>query len=239
MEKLCIVMPAYNEEANIKEVVRQWYHVAKGVAAAGGTAELIVANDGSTDSTGRRLEALQHDMPLLSIIDKANSGHGPTLHMLYREAISRGADYIFQTDSDGQTDPAEFSGMWEKRHDHDIQIGLRRGREDGIGRHLVSSTLRLVAWLTFGVNLPDANAPFRLMRASAISPMLDIIPSDFFLTNVAVAAIGVKRGVSCRWMPVSFRQRTRGVSSINLRRIAGIGIKAIRDFRSINRRLSV
>ncbi|MEI3413041.1 MAG: hypothetical protein V8Q57_07525 [Blautia sp.] len=60
------------------------------------------------DNTYELLCACSKDRPLLVPLTKRNGGHGPTLLYGYRYAVDQDADYIFQTDSDGQTDPAEI-----------------------------------------------------------------------------------------------------------------------------------
>ena len=236
-DTLYIVMPAYNEEANIEEVVREWHPVCERIAAEGHCAKLLIANDGSKDLTGQKLAVLQAGYPYLVPLDKPNSGHGATVLYLYRKAIEDGADYVFQTDSDGQTRPDEFYEMWNNRNSYDFQIGTRGGRQDGLSRVIVTKTLRIVVWLMFHVWVKDANTPFRLMKADKLEPILRIIPADYNLANVAVSAIAVRWNYAIRWQPITFLPRQGGVNSINLRRIFRLGWKALADFRTINSRL--
>jgi len=236
-EKFYLVMPAYNEEANIQAVVRQWYPTIEQLRGEGVDATLAIANDGSKDSTYAVLRELAQQYPFLEAIDKPNSGHGATVLYLYRHALDAGADYVFQTDSDGQTDPAEFRRLWDARAEYDLQVGHRNHREDGFSRVMVTKVLKAVVRMTFGVNVTDANTPFRLMRAKALRSLLAQIPDDFFLANVAMSAIAVKRHMRTRWLPITFRPRQGGVNSINLPRIFKIGRKAVGDFYRINRSL--
>ena len=237
MDILYIVMPAYNEAANIEEVIRQWHPVCERVNSEGNMAKLVIANDGSKDDTFQIMKGLQGKYPCLVPIDKPNSGHGATVLYLYRYAIAEDATFVFQTDSDGQTLPEEFWQMWEHRHEYDFQIGTREGRQDGSSRVFVTKTLRLVVWLMFHVWVKDANTPFRLMNAKRLQAVMEYIPDDFFLANVAVSAIAVKKNEKMTWYPITFRQRQGGVNSINMKRIFKIGVKALGDFRRINRRL--
>lgn len=237
MEKLFIVMPAYNEAVNIEDVVKQWHPVAERINAEGGSCTIVVANDGSKDNTWEILSTLQAKYPHLTPLNKPNSGHGATVLYTYRYAIENGANYIFQTDSDGQTLPEEFWPMWESRSKASFHIGTRGGRQDGVNRVFVTKTLRLVVWLMFGVWVKDANTPFRLMHTDRLNTLMRYIPQDFFLANVAVSAIAVKKGESIAWYPITFRPRQGGVNSINMKRIFKIGWKALGDFREINRNL--
>lgn len=237
-EKIFIVMPAYNEEANIESVVKQWYPVVERLSREGHEAKLVIANDGSKDSTFEKMVQLKSHYPDFLPLDKANSGHGATVQYLYNFAVEKGADYIFQTDSDGQTDPNEFYDFWEKRRLYDLQVGHRNTRQDGFSRVVVTKVLKAVVSMTFGVVVTDANTPFRLMNVKAMKDVLDLVPDDFFLSNVAISAIAVKRQKKTRWTPITFKPRQGGVNSINLRRIFKIGYKAVGDFYRINRSLS-
>ena len=83
----------------------------------------------------------------------------------------------------------------------------------------------------------DANTPFRLMKTDRLQRILDVIPHDYGLANVAVSAIAVKWKEKLAWYPITFRPRQGGVNSINMKRICKIGWKALSDFRKINKSL--
>ncbi len=237
MKSIYFVMPAYNEEANIEDVIKQWHPICEKINQLGDNAKLVIANDGSKDNTFGIMTQLQEKYPFLIPLDKANSGHGATVLYLYRYAIDNGADYVFQTDSDGQTLPEEFWQMWENKEKYDFQIGTRGGRQDGGSRVFVTKTLRFVVWCMFHVWVKDANTPFRLLNIEKLKPILDIIPVDYNLANVAVSAIAVRWKYNIAWYPITFRPRQGGVNSINMKRIFKIGVKALSDFRMINRNL--
>lgn len=115
MDKLYIVIPAYNESENIENCVNDWYPVVV-AHNPGGDSRLVIINDGSKDNTYEILTELAKDRPLLQPLTKQNGGHGSTVLYGYRHAIKEGADYIFQTDSDGQTNPSEFEAFWSERN---------------------------------------------------------------------------------------------------------------------------
>ena len=199
--------------------------------------KLVISNDGSNDDTFTIMKNLTNKDPSFMPLDKPNSGHGATVIYLYRYSISSGADYIFQTDSDGQTNPEEFWQMWKNRNAYDFQIGYRKGRQDGASRVFVTKILQVVVWLMFHKWVTDANTPFRLMKANKLQPIINVIPQDFFLCNVAISAIAVKWNYRIGWYTITFRPRQGGVNSINLKKIFKIGIKAVSDFRKINKNL--
>lgn len=232
MEKLYIVIPAYNEQETIEDVAREWHEVVKGI---GEDSRLVIIDDGSKDQTYSVLCRLKEELPQLEPITKPNGGHGATVLYGYEYALKQGADYIFQTDSDGQTLASEFGQFWDARAEYSVQIGHRNHREDGFSRVVVTKTLKLVLRLIFGLKITDANTPFRLMTREILEKYLPSVPENFNLSNVMLTVLFVNGKEKIRFLPITFRPRQGGVNSINLKRITKIGIQAVKDFRRIKK----
>ncbi|MDR2767407.1 MAG: hypothetical protein LBB82_03670, partial [Treponema sp.] len=173
----------------------------------------------------------------LIALTKPNGGHGDTVLYGYQYALKNGADFIFQTDSDGQTLPGEFWQFWEKRGAFSILIGCRNCRQDGISRKFVTKVLKTVLWCVFGINIADANTPFRLMRHSILHKYIGKVPEHFNLANVMLTVFFVKFRENICFLPITFKPRQGGVNSINFKRIVKIGLQAIRDFYRIKKEL--
>ena len=231
-DKLYIVIPAYNEEENIDAVIRDWHPV---VEKTGPDSRLVIINDGSKDSTYEKMLELKAEFSQFEPLTKANSGHGSTILYGYNYALQQGADYVFQTDSDGQTLPEEFWQFWELRKEYAMVIGHRKGRQDGFSRVFVTKTLKLVCALCFHVSLTDANTPFRLMQREALADCLKSVPEDHNLSNVLISVVFAKKKLPVKYIKITFRPRQGGVNSINMKKIVKIGKKAWTDFRAINR----
>ncbi len=232
MDKLYIVIPAYNERDNIENVVNDWYPV---VEKYGTDSRLVIVNDGSKDDTYDILLKLSETRPQLEPLTKPNGGHGATILYGYDHAIKSGADYIFQTDSDGQTLPSEFDEFWKQREEYDMVIGHRKGRQDGFSRIVVTKTLKLVCRICFHVTITDANTPFRLMKAESLKKEIKYIPENYNLSNVIISVLFIKKGYKVKFIPITFRPRQGGVNSINMKKIFKIGKKALHDFAAINK----
>ena len=232
MDSLYIVMPAYNEEANIETTIKQWYPL---IADKAESSRLVVADSGSSDRTHFLLEKLQAAYPKLEILSDTGRFHGPKVMALYKYAIEKKADYIFQTDSDGQTDPAEFSAFWEERDGYDALIGNRNVRGDGADRAFVEKVVCLLVFLIFGVRVPDANAPFRLMKGSLVAKYIDRLPADYELPNIMMTVYFAFYKEKLKFNVISFKPRQGGKNSLNIPRIVGIGIKAIKDFAALKK----
>ncbi|MCR5790666.1 MAG: glycosyltransferase family 2 protein [Lachnospiraceae bacterium] len=227
MDVLYIVMPAYNEEANIESVVRAWYPLLNGKPE---TSRLVVADSGSTDRTHEILSALSRELPQLEILSETGKQHGPKLMALYGYAIEKQADFVFQTDSDGQTDPAEFDAFWNRRNEYAGIFGNRTVRGDGRSRAFVERVVCLLLKLYFGVKVPDANAPFRLMRSEILKKYTGRLPADYNIPNIMLTTYFVYFGEKTDFPVISFRERQGGENSINIRKICGVGWKALSDF---------
>lgn len=235
-DTLYIVMPAYNEAENIASVVEQWHPVVSKINenAQSQDSKLVIFNDGSKDDTLSVLQSLEAFHPYLQVVDKPNSGHGATLIEAYEYALSHGADFVFQTDSDGQTDPDEFWAFWESRDENDMVIGARSERQDGFARVVIAKVLRFVVKRSFGVECEDVNTSFRLMSAETLQKNLAFVPRGFNLTNVLLTVVYTKQGQRIKYIPITFKQRQGGVNSINVKSIIGIGKQAVKDFRELN-----
>lgn len=231
MEKLYIVIPAYNEEETIESVIKEWHPI---VAQIGNGSKLVIIDDGSKDRTYSIMKNLaeiyEHFIPLT----KTNGGHGATVLYGYHYALEQGADYVFQTDSDGQTLPSEFWDFWKRKDKYAMVIGNRKGRQDGLSRVFVTKTLKIVCFICFHVSVTDANTPFRLMQAKVLKENIKLVPDNFNLSNVIISVIYAKKKLPVKYLPITFRPRQGGVNSINMKKIIRIGKQALKDFIKIN-----
>jgi len=230
--ELVVVMPVYNEAANISSVVREWFGCLDKVVPH---FLLLALNDGSTDETATILASLTEDLgSRLRAVNKPNSGHGSSCREGYELALGEGAPWILQVDSDGQCDPAFFEEFFTNRAAYDCLFGNRRTRDDGLGRVVISFCCRVLLWLTTGTYLKDPNVPYRLVRASALRTALRSIPEDFNLQNIALTFV-LQREQALRWkhFPIHFRARQAGENSINYRKIAAMGLNFLHDLSRI------
>lgn len=236
MEKLYIIIPAYNEQDNLKALIKDWYPIIE-QHSADNSSRLVIINDGSKDNTYVVLKDLAKSRPMMEVLTKENGGHGDTLLFGYRYAIENGADYIFQTDSDGQTSPSEFESFWNNRQEYDAVFGDRTKREDGKSRAFVERVLCIILKMVFGVKIPDSNAPFRLMRSSYVDKYIRMLPEHYNLPNVMLTTLGTYYNEKILFLPITFKNRQGGKNSINIRKIVSIGMKALKDFRDIRKKL--
>lgn len=227
-DNLYVVMPAYNEEETIEGVVKEWYKV---LSLGSINSRLVVADAGSKDNTHKILLKLKKQYPQLEIVSDSKKEHGPKLIYLYDYAIKNDANYIFQTDSDGQTNPNEFAKFWNSRKEYDIILGNRVVRGDGKARAFVEKVVCFLLGIYFKVKVPDANAPFRLMKCDVVKKYLDRLPKEYNLPNIMLTTYFVYYKEKVKFMEITFKPRQGGVNSINIKKIVKIGFRALGDFK--------
>lgn len=209
------------------------------IMLGGGTSRLVIIDDGSKDSTYSIMQEYAKERPLFTPLTKPNGGHGPTVLYGYRYAIENHADYVFQTDSDGQTNPAEFEAFWNSKDSYDAIIGNRSVRGDGKDRKFVENTVCFLLKLVFGVKVADANAPFRLMKTSVVEKYIKKLPPDFNLPNIMFTTYFVYFKEKVKFIDITFKPRQGGTNSINIKKIFKIGWKALFDFIKLRREIEL
>ena len=221
-------------------MINGWYPLIESIDdGAESGSKLVVIDDGSKDDTFKIMQKYAETHPDFVPITRPNAGHGATVLYGYNYAVKEKADYVFQTDSDGQTLPNEFKEFWKLRKDYDMVIGCRNARQDGKSRVFVSQILKLVIRICFGVTIIDANTPFRLMQVGTLKKYIGLIPQGFNLSNVILSVIYAKMECRVKFIPITFRPRQGGVNSIDMKKIFKIGRKAMKDFRAINHALKM
>ncbi len=207
--QLAVVIPVYNEEACIAQVLGDWTAALDELKI---DYRIIALNDGSRDRTQEILGEMP-PTPRLELVDKPNSGHGPTILMGYRSAV-QAAEWVFQCDSDNEMPASHFKRLWEIRDSYDALFGFRTGRKSSIDRKIVSFLSRLVAGMLFGTGVKDVNVPYRLIRAEILEKIISDIPPDTFAPNIIISGMLCKSGAKIANIPVPHVLRKTGKVSI-------------------------
>lgn len=210
--ELTIVMPVYNEEEIIQKVITDWYDTLTKLEI---NFKILAINDGSKDKSLIKLNEIKASLKesdRLEVIDKKNSGHGPTILLGYNKA--KDSEWIFQIDSDDELLPTEFGTFWRHRHHYDFLIGKRRLAERSLPRLIISLFTRLTVWVFYGGVVIDTNIPYRLMRASFFKDLFSIIPTNTFAPNVIVSGFAGIKNARVFQKKIDFSFRKTGVVSI-------------------------
>lgn len=211
MEKLALVIPIYNEQGAIGEVLTNWVLELRRLNIS---FSIMAFNDGSKDNTSSIIQKQAQQFPEIIRLDKTNKGHGPTILEGYRMAVDEGFDWIFQIDGDNEMTVKEFSKLWEAREHYDYLVGNRINRESPWARRIISTVSYWTVKLFYGGHLKDVNCPYRLMRASFFKPAYSSIPADTFAPNVILAGIACFTGARTFETTAHFSSRKTGSVSI-------------------------
>ena len=222
-ERLCVVMPVYNEEKSIAVVLHKWHGM---LSKLGIDFEIRAYNDGSKDrSLAVMREAATSLGTRISVRDKVNEGHGPTILRGYREAVNDGFAWIFQIDSDDEMGPDMFGSLWNARSSCDFLVGRREGRRQPLSRKIVSWISRFCVRVFYGKSVWDVNAPYRLMRVSAFKSLFAAIPPDTFAPNVVISGLVARSRLRFLEFLVPQHERTTGEVSIKKGKLLKAAIK--------------
>ena len=223
-ERLCVVMPVYNERDAIGGVLRKWSAMLDELGL-----DYVIRpyNDGSKDDSLAAMRAAAASLPHAEVHDKPNGGHGPTILRGYLEAAD-GFDWVFQVDSDDEMGPEHFAELWKRRGDFDFLVGRRAGRSQALVRKTISFVSRVVVRLFFGRSrVWDVNSPYRLMRVSALAPVFCSIPETTFAPNIIITGMSARLGLRTLELPVPQHDRTTGEVSIRKWRLFRAAVRSL------------
>jgi len=233
--ELAVVMPIYNEEANIRNVVSEW---STTLGSLGIVPCFVLIDDGSNDRTLATLLEMEKSMTGMIVISKPNSGHGRSCRLGYSLSVASEVSWVLQVDSDGQCDPEYFRDFWSQRGQSDCVFGIRTKRDDGWSRAWTSKICRWSSTLLCGVDLVDPNVPYRLLRREVLARALTVIPAGFDIHNVAITFVLKSMG-GLRWtyVPIRFKNRQGGSNSINFANVAQLGFAMLFDLIKLRKSL--
>jgi glycosyltransferase involved in cell wall biosynthesis len=198
-----IVIPAYNEQASIAEVVSI-------LRAAAPWREIIVVDDGSSDATGAQAAAAGATV----VRHPYNIGNGAAVKNGIRRASG---EYVLIVDADGQHPPEEALRIASLLGEFDLVVGARSAETQAThARRAGNGALnRLASYLT-GRDIPDLTSGFRGARADALREFIHLLPNGFS-TPTTTTLTFMKAGYAVRFEPIHARQRS-GSSKIRLAR---------------------
>lgn len=162
-KKCCVIIPTYNNHKSLEGVIN-------GVLQY--TDNIIIVNDGSTDSTSDILKKYAH-LEIVSVFP--NRGKGNALKNGFRKALSLGYKYAITIDSDGQHSVDDLIAFLDKLDEEPnaVIIGARNMAQDGVPKkssfgHKFSN---FWFWFETGIKMPDTQSGFRLYPLAPIKKM--------------------------------------------------------------------
>ena len=196
MNPTSIIIPAYNEEASIVEVIARVRNVL------GSQCEIIVVNDGSTDRTG----ALAAAAGARVLTNPTNVGYGFSLKRGFQAASH---DCAIITDGDG-TYPVESLPklLAEYERGIDMVVGARQGKTywSGAAKTIARYCFKWMSEYVVGARIPDINSGLRVIRRSKILPLLPELSNAFSFTTSATLLFFLKH-YFVSYIPIEYQER--------------------------------
>jgi glycosyltransferase involved in cell wall biosynthesis len=208
LSRTLIVMPAFNEQESVGDVVREVHAKVPG-------ATVLVVDDGSRDATSAvAREAGAHVATL-----PFNLGVGGAMRVGFRYAMTQGFDAVVQVDSDGQHDPSGVRSLLAELGEADLVLGARFAGEGDYQvrgpRQWAMRVLAAVLSRTSRAKLTDTTSGFRASGPRAIRLFAEHYPAEYLGDTIEALVIASRSGLVVRQVPVAMRVRAGGVPSHN------------------------
>lgn len=217
--ELSVIMPVYNEGKVIESTVTEWLKTLRELNI---DFSMYIIDDGSTDDTRDKIDALIKNNTEIIIVTKSNSGHGPTIITGY--LANNDAKWLFQLDSDNEIPPGHFKQLWLNRKQFDFLIGHRENRDSSTSRYLLSLFSKLTVRICFGGGIKDVNSPYRLFRTKLFIKFIANMPKNTFAPNVLLSGVACFKKYRIFETAVNFQKRQSGTSSLNSWRLVSVAI---------------
>jgi glycosyltransferase involved in cell wall biosynthesis len=203
---LSIVIPCYNEEQAISQTLEGLLALYEGFA------EIIVVNDGSSDSSAEKVRAF----PKVKLVEhKRNFGYGAALISGITEATT---DLVCFYDSDGQHDPKDVARLYEQMDSADMVVG---SRGTGAFKHLKRAPGKLIlhalANLLSGRRIPDLNSGLRIVRRPILMQYLHLLPNGFS-ASTTTTMVFIMRNYVVTYVDIKVNARIGNVSQVKMLR---------------------
>jgi glycosyltransferase involved in cell wall biosynthesis len=201
---ISVVLPAFNEEENIEETVRQAIsYLEKNVKEF----EIIVVNDGSIDRTGEIVKEIATANNKVCFFNHPkNQGYGAALRSGFEKAS---LDYIFLMDSDAQFDISELDRFLPFLEESMTIIGYREKRADSFVRILNTWLYHLYIRSIFGLKVKDIDCAFKVFPRMAYEKIRPL-RADGALFSAEFLLKLIRNGYRIKELPVTHHPRLFG-----------------------------
>ncbi len=214
--EISIVVPMYNESANVAPLVTEMVRIFAGETRAW---ELVLVDDASTDSTWQEiLKAQAGDARVRGMRHQNNRGQSASV---WTGILSSNSPLICTLDGDLQNDPAELPRMIAllDQDTLDFVSGRRTQRQDSFVRKFSSAAARTARSWALGHDFADTGCALRAFRRPVLQGIFPFNGVHRFLP-ILVAGNGHR----CREIPVNHRPRVAGVSKYGVWNRLGRGL---------------
>lgn len=225
---LSVVIPVYNEEANIPELLSR---LAAMAAKLGKPTELILVDDGSSDRSLEMLRAYQTEAAEVRVVELTRN-FGQHAAVMAGFSQCRG-QVVVTLDADLQNPPEEIPRLVEQfEAGYDVVGTIRRDRNDPLPRKLASRVVNYLVSRSTGQQISDYGCMLRAYSAEVVRAMVSCRERRTF-----IPALGMSLGRKGTEIEVDHAARSHGQSKYNLYKLLKLNLDLMMGFTSIPLRL--
>lgn len=218
MPGVWLILPTYNEAANLEPLVRA---VLPQLAGTGLPYNVLVVDDDSPDGTGRVAERLAAENDRVRVLRRAQKkGLGRAYLAGFGVALEAGADLIMEMDSDFSHDPADVPRLIAAADAADLVLGSRYVPGGGVtnwglARRLVSRGGCAYARVLLGIPVRDLTGGFKCFNRRVLEALdLTDVHANGYGFQIELTYKAVRAGFTVTEVPIVFRERREGVSKM-------------------------
>ncbi len=228
MASLWVVIPTYNEAANVEPIVRATTAELKRLGI--GDHRVLVVDDNSPDGTGQIADRLALELPTVEVLHRdAKTGLGHAYLAGFAVALAEGAELVVEMDADFSHDPGYLGELLDAAKHADLVLGSRYVpgggvRDWGLLRRLVSRGGGWYSRTILRVDVQDLTGGFKCIHRSVLEAIdLPSVRAEGYVFQIEVTYRAILAGFTVREVPIVFSDRTVGTSKMSTR----IAVEAI------------
>ncbi len=217
-----VVIPTYNEAANVDAIVRATTAELQRLAPE--RHRILVVDDGSPDGTGEIADRLAAEIPTVAVLHRAQKdGLGHAYLAGFEVALNDGAELVVEMDADFSHDPRYLGDLLKAARSADLVLGSRYvpgGAVEDWGRlrRLISQGGGFYARWILGVKIRDLTGGFKCIRREVLEAIdLPAVRAEGYVFQIEVTYRALLAGFTVREVPIIFRDRTAGTSKMSPR----------------------
>jgi dolichol-phosphate mannosyltransferase len=215
-----VVIPTYNEAANIEGIVRAT--VAELERIAPGAHRVLIVDDNSPDGTGAIADGLAEHLAQVQVLHRpGKTGLGHAYLAGFDRALRGDAELVIEMDADFSHDPRYLESLIKAAEDADLVLGSRYveggGVEDwGLLRRLISRGGGVYARVILGIPIRDLTGGFKCIHRRVLETIqLETVRAEGYVFQIEVTYRAVLAGFRVTEVPIVFRDRTVGSSKMS------------------------
>lgn len=228
MQRILVIVPTYNEEANIVELINKLNSLNLSL-------DILIVDDGS-DKTADLVRQNQERLPNLFLIKRqGKSGRGSAVIEGFKYGLQKDYQYFVEMDADFSHEPGELPGLLKLVESNGIVIGSRYVKGSKIinwpmRRRIFSKLANIYASLILKIGIKDYTNGYRVYKREAIEKLeFDKIKSTGYIALSEIAYQLFKKGIKFAENKSIFINRKRGNSNFFFKRNKRIIFSGFKD----------